>query len=132
MSYALRVLGLRELTEDLRSAREALERLLNEARHTRLWQARAHLQGVERAAMSRFEHGVIGIETLVATLGWDHATLMVVSRMQWEMLPPETKTAIQHRVMVAADWTLWVQDYLVWAAWWEHDGRGEADTETRH
>lgn len=74
--------------------------------------------------MSRFEHGVIGIETLVATLGWDHATLMVVSRMQWEMLPPETKTAIQHRVMVAADCTLWVQDYLVWAAWWEHDGRG--------
>lgn len=120
------------LLEDVASARETLQGLLSEVRNTRLWQVRADMQGVGRASINRFEVGVIRIDGLVSTLGWDHATLMVGAQVHRRLISSGTEAAIRNRVKVAADLILWLHDYLAWAARWEQDGGDETGVTTLH
>ncbi|WP_412027905.1 hypothetical protein [Deinococcus yunweiensis] len=121
---------LQVLLEDVASARETLQGLLSEVRDTRLWQVRADLQGVGRASMNRFEVGMISIDALVSTLGWDHATLMVGAQVHRRLISPGTEEAIRNRVRFADDLILWLHDYLAWAARWKDDGLDDAEKRT--
>lgn len=114
------------LLEDVRTIRDALQARVIAVHHTRLWRTRKTLTGAQHRSMAQFAHDVERIETLLNTLEWDHAFLMICQRLTppFSLASPGTVEAIKGRVRVASDLTLWLQDYLVYAARWD---RGEDD-----